>query len=152
MGALSRISIRGRYYHKDGKPYPSLRAQIYRHAIGNFAWLCSEVGSSQGDETFRSLALLAVNAFPDREYGYNLMGTHYSTIDTKPRLASVELRARPQLVPNDPLVWANVGVVHIMAGERSEAAEAFNKVIALNNFPGLRRAGNMKPAELASLK
>ena len=139
----------GTLLYKDGKPYPEPARENLSHAISNFARRCFEAGTKQGDETFHSLAQLAVNAFPDREYGYNLMGIYYSTIDEKPRLALENYERALQLVPDDSLVWINVGVVHNMAGEKKEAVEAFNKVIALNNDPGCVKQAQ---AELAKLK
>jgi tetratricopeptide (TPR) repeat protein len=135
--------------YKDGKPYPEPARENLSHAISNFARRCFEAGTKQGDETFHSLAQLAVNAFPDREYGYNLMGIYYSTIDKKPRLALENYERALKLVPNDSLVWVNVGIVHNMAGEKKEAAEAFNQVIALNNDPDCVKQAQ---AELAKLK
>ena len=139
----------GTLLYKDGKPYPEPARENLSHAISNFARRCFEAGTKQGDETFRSLAQLAVNAFPDREYGYNLMGIYYSTIDKKPRLALENYERALRLVPNDSLVWVNAGVVHNMAGEKKEAAEAFSKVIALNNDPDCVKQAE---AELAKLK
>ena len=57
----------GTLLYKDGKPYPEPARENLSHAINNFARRCFEAGTKQGDETFHSLAQLAVNAFPDRE-------------------------------------------------------------------------------------
>ena len=119
------------------------------HAISNFARHYFEVGTRQGDETFHSLAQLGFSAFPVREYGHNPMGVYYSAIDKKPRLALENYERALKLVPNDSLVWNNVGVVHNMAGEKKEAAEAFNKVIALDDDPGCVKQAQ---SELAKLK
>ena len=77
------------------------------------------------------------------------MGIYYSTIDEKPRLALENYERALKLVPDDSLVWINVGVVHNMAGEKKEAVEAFNRVIALNNDPGCVKQAQ---AELAKLR
>ena len=77
------------------------------------------------------------------------MGIYYSTIEKKPRLALENYEHALKLVPNDSLVWINVGVVHNIAGEKKEAVEAFNKVIALNSDPDCVKQAQ---AELAKLR
>ena len=46
------------------------------------------------------------------------MGIYYSAIDKKPQLALENYERALKLVPNDSLLWINVGVVHNMAGEK----------------------------------
>ena len=135
--------------YKDGQPYPEPARENLAHAISNFARRCFEVGTKEADEAFHSLAQLNVTAFPDHEYGYNLMGIYYSAIDKNPRLALENYKRALKLVPDDSLIWINVGVVHNMAGEKKEAAEAFNKVLALDNDPGYVKQAQ---AELAKLR
>lgn len=134
---------------KDGKSYPEPARENLSHAISNFARDYFQLETKEGDKTFHRLAELDVTAFPDCEYGYNLMGVYYSTIDRNPRLALENYEKCLKLVPNDSLVWINIGVVRRMAGKTREAAEAFKKVIALNNDPGCVKQAE---AELAKLK
>lgn len=134
---------------KGGKPFPEPAREDLAHAISNFARRAFELSTKEGDETFRALAQLDIEAFPDREYGYNLMGVYYSTIEKNSPLAIENYRRALKLVPDDALVWVNVGVIQARSGRKKEASDAFEKAIALNNDPeSVERA----KAELARLK
>ncbi len=134
---------------KDGQPYPEPARADLSHALSNFARHRFMLRTKEGDEAFHAIAQLDRDAFPDCEYGHNLLGVYYSVIEENPALAIENYEHALQLVPDDALVWVNVGVVQNTAGHKKQAAEAFQKAIDLDNDPdSVARA----KAELAALK
>lgn len=134
---------------KGNEPYPGPAREELSHKISNVARHYFGLETKEGDETFRRLAQLDIDAFPDREYGYNLMGVYYSAIEKDPRRALENFEQALKLVPDDSLVLTNVGVLQSMAGDKEAAIAAFNKVITLNNDPESVRQAQ---AHLAKLK
>lgn len=134
---------------RGGKPFPPPVDEALAQGINNFAHRCYEHETKAANQTFFALAKLDADAFPNRVYGYNLLGIYYSIIEKNPKLALANYQQALKIVPDDSLVWINVGVVHLIVGEKKEAAAAFNKVVALNNDASCVQQAK---AELAKIK
>ncbi len=139
----------GEVLGRGGKPYPAPAAEGLSQQINGIAQHYYERETKAANRTFLALAKLDAEAFPDREYGYNLLGIYYSIIEKKPALALANYERALKIVPDDSLVWINVGVVNRLSGKKKEAVAAFNKVVALNNDAS---CVSQAKAELAKLK
>lgn len=139
----------GALFYQNGEPYPEPADENLSRAISNFAGRYFKLETKAGDKAFHDLAQLDIDAFPNREYGYNLLGAYYGGVEKNLKLALENYQHALTLVPDDSIVLNNVGVVHRMAGQKKEAIATFKKVIALNNDPGCVKQAK---AELAKLK
>ncbi len=125
----------GALHDTEGKPYPEPVDEKLSYAISGIAGRYFLHETKEANQTFLELAKLDLGSFPDCEYGYNLMGNYYCSIDQNPKLALESYEHALRFDPNDSLVWHNIGVVHMIAGDKEEAIKAFEKVVALNNDP-----------------
>ncbi len=119
----------------DGKPFPEPVDEKLAYTISAFAGRYFEHETEWGNQAFLELAKLDLSAYPNREYGYNLMGNYYCTIDKNLKLALENYERALKFNPEDSLVLDNIGIVHLLAGEKKEAISALEKVVALNNDP-----------------
>lgn len=134
---------------RGGRPYPTPVDENLSHQINDIAHHYFARETEADNRTFHELAKLDAEAFPNVEYGYNLLGVYYSAIEVNSKLALENYEQALKIVPDDSLVWINVGVVHGIAGEKEEAVAAFKKVVALNNDAGCVQQAK---AELAKLR
>lgn len=118
---------------KDGQPYPRPVDKNLALAINGFAERYFQSDTAESNQAFFDLAKLDAEAFPGCEYGHNLLGVYYTTIDKKPPLALASFERALKIVPNDSLVWNNVAMLHERNGDKSKAREAFQKIVKLNN-------------------
>ena len=139
----------GKLLGREGKPYPEPTDENLALEINVFASHYFEIGTKETDRVFHDLAQLDADAFPNREYGYNLLGIYYTTVDKDPKLALANYERALKIVPDDSLVWINVGLLHAKDGDRTGAATAFHKVVTLNNDAGCVQQAK---SELAKLK
>ncbi len=138
----------GKLLGRDGKPYPEPTDENLALKINVFANHCFQIGTKETDRAFHTLAQLDADAFPAREYGHNLLGIYYTAIDKNPALALASYERALKIAPDDSLVWINVGLLH-KDDDHARAAEAFDKVVTLNNDPSCVQQAK---AELAKLK
>ncbi len=138
----------GKLLGRDGHPYPEPTDENLALKINVFANHFFQIGTKETDRVFHALAQLDADAFPTREYGHNLLGIYYTAIDKNPRLALASYERALKIAPDDSLVWINVGLLH-MDDDHAKAAEAFDKVVSLDNNP---ECVQQAKAELAKLK
>ena len=125
----------GKLRYIDGKPGPEPVDETLSYVISAVAGRYFERETKEGKETFFALAQLDRKAFPDCEYGYNLMGNYYCTINRDLKLALENYERALKFNPKDSLVLDNIGIVHLLMGDRKEAVKMFRKVVALDNDP-----------------
>ena len=139
----------GQLLGRGGKPYPPPVDEGLAQQINNIAQHYYTRETEAANRTFRALAKLDAEAFPNRVYGHNLLGIYYTVIGKDPKLALASFERALKIVPDDSLVWINVGELHRKAGNKKEAAAAFNKVVALGNDASCVQQAK---AELAKLE
>ncbi len=142
----------GELLGRQGKPYPTPVKEELSHQISNFAGHYFDRETPAANKTFRALAQLDADAFPDSVYGHNLLGVFYSIIEKNLPLAMANYERALEIVPDDSLVWTNFGEVNLLAGKEKEAIDAFDRVVALDNDPESVRRAKDKLARIKGTK
>ena len=134
---------------KEGAPYPSPINHHLALAINDFARDYFDSDTPASNQALHDLAQLDADSYPDEVYGHNLLGVYYTAVDKQPKLALASYARALKLVPDDSYVWMNVGLLQARQKDNKKAAEAFRKIVELNNDPSCVEQAK---SELAKLK
>ena len=154
LGELAELTVYAKAHHdtlqgNDGGVYPAPVDENLALAINGFARRYFDEDTPENNQIFYDLAKLDADAYPGTVYGHNLLGIYYTVVDVQPKLALESYDRALKIVPTDSYVWMNVGLLNVRQKDKAKAAQAFNKIVELNNDPDCVKQAK---GELAKLK